>query len=136
MTTLRTLDEVENAILARFKTAWDTTGYDWTIENDELQTDDEPWARVTLNAVTSRVRGYGAGIRRRREGTIIVQIFTRPNKGVQKANQLAQVVIDAFESDAYSGQIKFSDVVPQKVGVQRKWYQLNVSVIYRWDSVE
>ena len=136
MTTLQTQDEVENAILQRFKAAWDTTGNEWTIANDELDTDGNPWARVTINPVSNRVRGYGAGIRRRREGTIIVQIFTKPNKGVQQANQLAQLVTDTFESDAYSGQIKFSEFVPRKIGVQYGWYQINVSGVYQWDTIQ
>ena len=129
-----TYDEIENAIIKRVIDAWTPTGYLWTIENDELDTNDNPWIRIAVTYGADQILAIGSSMRKRRQGVCIVQIFTKPNTAVKETNRLKQVVIDAFENVNLRDNVKYSGVVPARVGVANGWFQENVTAIFRWET--
>ena len=104
---------------------------------------DEPWAHIIVRHNTGNVRGIGgfAPSRRRttKTGLVTVQIFTplkadNVGAGTELSENLADIAKDAFEGHTTTNCVIFRDVVPQEVGPDGPWYQVNVLANFEYDE--
>ncbi len=144
------LEQVYDSICGQFLTAWEAntpalTGstappIEWP---DEPQTETPlsqgagPWARVTIQHATRDVTSIstqpGQG-RVAATGTVMVNIFVPSGKrGLAFAARLGKVALAAFEGQR-AGDLWFTGVVPQEVGVDGAWLQYNVKATFHYDN--
>ena len=133
---MATYDEIENAIIKRVVDAWTPTGHKWTIQNDELETDGQPWIRISVNYAGGEIASRIGNNRviRQRQGVVIVQLFVPVNMGTQDVNTLKQRIIDAFERIDVNDSVKYSDTTPTRVPVNNGFFQENISAAFRWET--
>lgn len=101
-----------------------------------------PWARIRVRHVTggqatlSGGLGGGSRPRFRKTGTVIVSIFQPVEAGgdTLQAENLAKVAKAAFEGKATPSQVWFRDVVPNEVGIDGPWFQVNVIASFDYDE--
>ena len=97
-------------------------------ENDEMNdsTVDE-WIRVsTQNAAASQI-SLGSNPLFRYRSVLFVQIFVRPDIGSGRALVIADLMTSLFRAKSI-GDMTFFVPRIQKVGVNKDWYQVNVSI--------
>jgi len=97
-----------------------------------------PWVRLTVEDASASWASFGdpGNNVERNQGQVTVQIFTPSGTGEGKALELADTAKAVFRSwsDASSG-VRF--LVPpyaRQVGVEDKWYQVNVVAPFRFDD--
>jgi hypothetical protein len=97
-------------------------------ENDEMNdTSVNEWIRVsTQNAQASQV-SLGDNPLFRYRGVLFVQIFVRPDIGSGRALVIADLMTSLFRAKRISDMTFFVPRI-QKVGVNKDWYQVNVSI--------
>lgn len=145
-----TFAQARDEILTLFKTAWDAGASGVEVVYDDTPTDKPSaaqlanenataWARVTLRHSIGRqasLSGAQAVRRWEREGTLFVQIFTSYGTGLQTADTLAKVAVDALEGATTPGGVWFRDVSFREVGIDGPWYQTNVVATFQYDEVK
>ncbi len=113
---------------------WDNVKGDRPGE-DGATTQANPWARTTLRIITSPQVTQGA---RRFEttGAIVVQIFTPTGDGHALGDQLMQVMVDALRAHVGGiGGLHFFDIVPNEIGPDGPWFNVNVNASVRFQAV-
>jgi len=143
-----TLQETVDEILARFKTAWDTTDYPNNVvypdvplsptiqkmiagvEGIELQ----PWVRITVRPNIRRQKSLGdAGNRLyTRNGILFVELFVPTGDGSVESNELAEVISNAFEGISSPYHVWFSETRILNNGTEGLWSRQTVTV--EWES--
>lgn len=129
--------EATAAIRRRFAREWEDetpVAYD---DVDFTPDGDAPWARLTIKHAVGYQATAGApgSNRQRREGTIFVQIFTRPGGAGIKAMSLADRAADLFIGANEDG-IYYFDTTVREVGTdQFGWNLTNVVTSFRYDRL-
>lgn len=146
-----TLQETYDEILARFKAAWDTaTGGPFLVAWPDVPLDPllqqyitgelestlaiQPWARITIrpNVRTQKTLG-GTGNRLfTRNGILFVEIFTPTGDGMQKGNELCELVQNAFEGISSPYKVWYPETRINVNGVEGLWSRMTVTV--EWES--
>lgn len=149
------LEQVYDSIFGQFRTYWeadtpdlmDAAGYgseapdvEWPDEPESktpLSKGKKPWARIAAKhgyrGVTSISTLPGQG-RVAADGTVMVNIFVPAGKrGLAFASRLGKVAVAAFEGQR-AGDVWFTDVVPEEVGVDGAWLQYNVKAKFHYDN--
>jgi hypothetical protein len=143
-------EQVYDSIFSRFHGVWlaqtpSLTGgtapaVEWPDEPQSetpLSKGDKPWARITVKHTTRAVTTIGTQPGQGRvtaEGVVMVNIFTVAGKrGLATASRLGKVAIAAFEGQR-AGDVWFTDVVPEEVGVDGTWFQYNVKAKFHYDN--
>jgi hypothetical protein len=134
-----TITEARDQILALFKAAWDTTGYTAIYDDRPGSTPDttDPWARATVRHNTGRqaTLADATGARRYdRLGLATFQVFTPVGDGVKLADELSQLLVDAYEGKSTAGGIWFFNVRANEIGVADGWRQTNVIAEFRYQQ--
>ncbi len=100
----------------------------------------EPWARFQIRHRDSDQATLGRQGQRRFEnrGQVTVQIFAPMtiSKDRSLANDLTQIVVDAYEGQSTAGGVWFRRVTPREVGrdpAGGPWYQVNVVAAFEYD---
>lgn len=138
-----TYTEAYDEMLAAFKAAWDTTGYNAIYEDvasDGPPTSTEPWARVTIRhspagGQVSLSSDTGTRIFSR-SGIIIVSVFTPVGDGLSLAHSLGKIVADAFDGVSTPGRVLFRDVGLNEIGPDGDFFQTNVTAAFEYDEVK
>lgn len=134
MTTLTTFAQVEKAIVDRFATMWEGRNLPYALENDGFEPDaNTAWALLLFRYASNRNLAIGQVTRKQRQGVFIAQIHAPKNTGVKQMTELEDAIIAEFESHTRTGQVKFSDQVPTRIGIREEWLRSDVSIIFRWD---
>jgi hypothetical protein len=145
-----TFTQARDEILSLFKTAWDAGATGVPVVYDDSPSDKPTsaelanenttaWARVTVRHSIGRqasLSGTQAVRRWEREGTLFIQIFTSYGTGLQTADSLAKVAVDALEGATTPGGVWFRDVSFREVGIDGPWYQTNVVATFQYDEVK
>lgn len=140
-----TRKEAINEIAALFKTAWDTTGFGARTKYDNVGTKSvpppgvEPWARLTIRHAQSRqatLSNSGGKRRFRRTGSLVVQVFEAPGKGLVGDSDLAKIVQDAYEGITSAGGVIFRGVSINEVGPDGDFFQTNVVATFEYDEIK
>jgi len=125
------------AIRQRFETQWGaTTAVQYP--NREFTVPDASWVRLNIVQAASQWASLGdpGNNTERNFGQVNVQIFTKSGDGEGEGIELADQAKAVFRSwrDATSG-VRF--LVPpyaRQIGVDGKWYQINVVAPFQFDD--
>lgn len=136
-----TLTQARDEIMAVFKTAWDTTGYQvfYTDQGGPGPSNRDPWARALVQHNTgfeATLRGAEQTRRYRRLGLITVQLFTPAGDSLSSADTLGKLILDAFEGKATPGGVWFRNARYNEVGPDGDFYQCNVLVEFEYDEIK
>lgn len=137
-----TYRQARDEIFAEVKTAWDPTGHEmiWPDVPKEKPTDSEaPYARTRLRHATGEQATLANhnGVRRwRRDGSIIIQVFTPLGGGLSVGYDLAKMVSDAFEGKTTAGGVQFLNTRINEIGPSGNWYQINVTADFNYDEIK
>lgn len=133
-----TIEAAHNAIRARFETQWGATT-PVQYPNVKFESPDEsPWVRVAIidaDANWASMGVPGSNIERHR-GQVTVQIFVPSGTGEGAATEYADQVKAIFRSwrDAPSGLRFLVPPYARTIGVDGKWYQVNVVAPFEFDD--
>jgi len=135
----------EDYILLLFKTAWDSGSPSYNGGNVidvawptilYSPSPASPWARITVQHVTSNQASLGQPPSRKftRTGIVTVQVFCPHGAGDSTyATALARIARDAYEGRETQG-IWFRKATITDVGRSGAWYQVNASAIFEYDE--
>lgn len=127
--------EAIDFIYARWTTSWGTTS-PYTFDNESYDPDEsEAWVRLVVRHADSNFETLGGvGNRRvRREGSIVMQIFTPSNEGVSEAHTLTKAAADIFEGVSFNG-IDVTNVVTREVGPSDAWYLIVAEAFFAYEE--
>lgn len=98
-------------------------------ENEEYAGTDNEWIRICVNEADGKRMSLGDNPLYRYHGICFVQVFVKPDSGVGRATQIADMVTPLLRDQVINGVHFF---VPHivKVGEVKGWYQLNVLTDY------
>jgi hypothetical protein len=133
---MTTINEAREAVYERWDTQWGSTT-PFTFENEDFDTPDVPWARVSVRNQASEQRTLGApGNRRfRRIASVFVQIFDLVDNGLLTLDGLSQTARTIFEGVSFSG-LDFNNVVVRESGTDGKWYQFVVEAFFDYEETK
>lgn len=141
-----TFEQAYDDTLDIFKAAWDTTGFVVDYENvapedgvDIPPKTPTPWARASLRHATGGQTSLSGGLGKRtytRTGVFIVQIFVPLGENLSEAQQLAKVVVDAFDGKASPRAVWYRNVRVNEIGSDGDWFQVNVLVDFTYDEIK
>lgn len=129
-----TADQVHDAVAAAFRAAWSTT--------TEIAWDNVPFdAESRAEFVRFSLQHTGGdlveltGSMFRRTAILFVQVFVKSMTGKSRALQLAEQAMGVFEArPAPVPGVRFRRVGAQDVGLQDRFYQVNVSAAVEYDQ--
>ena len=138
---INTYEEEEEAIYTRFGTNFDTSeipvqyGNFGILKhgNDVLLDPDECEMFVRFNLLGGP--GESPEITRtftRVLGIISISIFAKRNKGTRDAKKVADQIFPLFNRVSFHG-IKTDAATVVTAGYQDSWYQINMTIPYRWE---
>lgn len=87
------------------------------------------WARFNVMDNVSAYDGIGTGAPIRRDGMVIVQVFTPADTGTAESEQIADSIKSALEG-LVSNAIHFGAANRRPIGNYDGWYQVNVTIPY------
>jgi len=128
---------VHAAIRARFETQW-AAATPTQYPNVEFTIPDESWVRLNIASAAAEWAGMGdpGNNPERNFGQVTMQIFVASGEGEGVSLGLADTVKGVFRSwrDAASG-VRF-EVPPyaRQIGIDGKWYQINVVAPFQFDD--
>lgn len=132
---MTTPNEAKEAIYSRFITEWGgETAY--VFGNEEFDSPEATgasaasWVRLLVKETPSggqETLGRKGSRQYRRRGQIIMMIYALPDKGEQRADELARIFRDAFEGESFSG-IDCFDCQVIESGNEGLWYRVNAFV--------
>lgn len=124
------------ALQSRFDTLWNNeTPVQWPNVAFSLE-DKTEWVRFTILSEPARQAAMGGNNSNlyRHPGFVSIQIFVKPNTGIKRALELADMVTNVWRGAQFSGiTMGAPSVIP--IGVQDGWYQVNVLCSYYRDEV-
>ena len=139
------ITQARDEILTTFRDAWVASSTSASLPvlypdtADDTPPDSGAWARVTVQHGT---RGQTTlsnenGVRRyRATGFVTAQIFTPRGKGLTLNDQLAKIVLDAFDGVTTAGGVAFYRARTREIGPDSQWFHTNVLVDFDYDEVK
>lgn len=135
----RTPAQFRDAVRTAFGTHWTAAGEDlanvaWD-NVDFSTTNRDDYVILSLAHATGSQASLGTGtdIQVRRSVIFAGQIFVRHNTGQQRADELAEIILDFLESTKIQG-IRFRDMGLTEAGRVREWFQVNANAQIDYDS--
>ena len=125
------------SIRARFETQWGgTTAVQYP--NQKFIVPDAPWVRLNIVSAGSDWAGFGdpGNNPERNFGQVTIQIFTESGEGEGAGLALADTARGVFRQwrDAASGVRVLVPPYARQVGIDGKWYQINVVAPFQFDD--
>lgn len=129
-----TINEAKESILSRFKATWDVDhpGVPYEFDNESFDADeesgsDDAWVRLVVRHEDANQETLGKPQNRRfrRPARVMAQVFVKVDTGTQQADTLVDAVRNIFEGASFDG-LHFNAVSSREIGVDGKWYQVNV----------
>lgn len=135
--------QAKDEMLEVFKNAWDadpvSTGLD-VVYPDILgptPSSDNAWVEIVVQHNTggeANLAGSGSTRRYRSTGFLIFRVMTPTLEGLDLADQLAEVIIKAYEISK-SRSVMYISPRPNFVGNDGAWHQTNVVVEFQYDTI-
>lgn len=130
--------QAKDALLTGFNTGWaDRTPVAW--DNTKFSPPDtDPWVRFAIRMSESEQDSLGrTGNRKfRRTGRVFVQIFQLNNEqGLTGGDTLTDAVLSVMEGNTFSGVYTLAGS-PQEIGPSDKWWQINVSIPFWFQTTK
>lgn len=141
---LSTFVAARDEIVTVFKTAWDAITPPVPpviyadVESDPPK-DATSWAAVqVLHQISGQATLGESGNRRfRREGLVVVKIYTKAGDGLATNDLLSKVALNAFEGKtSASGSVWFRNVRMQEGGQDGDWQISTVMADFEYDEVK
>jgi len=134
-------------ILSLLHTAWTVTGgqdashIKWeNVGNKSVPpTTQAAWCRATVRHTTSgqaSLAGETGSRRFRRNGVLVVSVFTPAGMGLPGETDLAKIVMDAYEGVTSSNGVIFRDVTINEIGPDGDFFMVNVSASFEYDEIK
>lgn len=132
---MTTLSEAVETLYQTFLSEWGSKTL-VILDNEKAPALPAEWVRVSVRHTASTQSTLGApGNRRfRRRASLFAQIFVPVDRGTKRAHELAQAAREIFEGKTF-GNIGFFDCIVRELGVDGKWYQINLEAIFEYDEV-
>ena len=136
-----TLAQARDDMLKMISDAWLPTGKPILYEDRGGTPPKEgtAWARVTIrhNRGDQETLSNPFGSRLfRRDGLVFVQIFTPVGNGLEQADALAKIALDAYEGKSSQNGVWFRNVRYREVGPDGNWYQVNVIAEFEYSEAK
>ncbi len=137
--TTRTVSQFRDTVRTAFSTAWTTAGEPLDIvawDNVSFNPRNlQAYVFASLAHATGEIAALGTGpeVMVRRNAIFAAQIFVRHNTGQQRADDLAEVILDFLESARLQG-IRIRDIGLTEAGRVNQWFQINVNAQIEYDS--
>ena len=134
--------QAKDEMLEVFKTAWDadpiSTGLIIKYPDvlGPIPPSDDAWVEVLIQhnvGGEANLAGSGSARRYRSAGFLLFRIMTPTHEGLDLVDQLAEVIIKAFET-AKSKSVRYFAPTPNFVGSDGAWHQTNVVVEFEYDT--
>ena len=136
-----TITAARDEMLTMVKDAIDASSY----SSMPLVWDDNPGAppessndeymRVRVNHLFGGQTSLGKPRARfTRRGTIRCEIYTRRGSGMSVADEIAQIVLDAYEGQSSPGGVWFRNATPQERGQDGVWTRTDVVIEFTYDE--
>lgn len=145
---IATRAEARDEILDHFTTKWDagTPPIPLLLYDDKARglPADAPYARITIKhnispqvTIGATVAKGGNGVRFRRFGIVMVQVFAISGDGLTSADVLVDLALDAFEGESTGlDRIEFRNVTANEIGQDGPWFQTNIIAEFSYDRVK
>lgn len=143
-----TITKAADDILTMFKSAWETSGaaseisagvyvpvYWPNVDVDGMTDTTEEWVRILFqNSGSGKHAGIGDGIGLyTKRGAVWFQVFTVKGKGPDRANALAQQIVDSFEGKTSPNGVVFYDTTINQ-SVDEGWSMTRITIDYEFDE--
>lgn len=139
---LSTFTEARDDILGMVKTAWATAG-SYTLLYDDIKgvipTTAVPFARAIVRHNTGRQSSLSGGLGTKkftRQGVLSIQIFSVSGTGLQSADSLCKIMMDAFEGKASPNGVWFRNARINEIGADGFWFQTNVIIEFEYEEIK
>ena len=106
------------------------------LDNEDIKFE-SAWARLVVrhSARAQDTIGRKTNRRFRSSASVLVQVYTPINTGVNNAHDLAKQVVDLFEGESFSG-LDFTAAQTRESGSDGKWYQVVVEAPFDYDETK
>lgn len=132
---MTTLTEARTAIYTRWIANWLEADAKYHFDNEEfIKPTNLPWLRVSVRHRDSNQDTLGRKPNRKykRDGSILINIFTVPGKGTKVSDSLVQSARTIFEGETFSG-VTVDDVSNREIGLtDDKWYMVVVEAFFSY----
>jgi len=131
---MSTTAELET-LTEHFATQWAAeTEIAWpNVEFDPANMDE--WVRFTILHGDAEQKSAGGSVNLHRSyGTLIIQIFVKPDSGAKRASQLVDLVSNIWRGLHLSNMV-FRTPYTTEMGVEDSWYQVNVSCAFHRNDI-
>lgn len=132
------LSDAVEIVKQRWATAWGaTTTYTFDNEAFDSEALTAAWVRLAVRHFPLGQRSIGDVGNRKfdRGGSVLMQIFSPRDAGLDAAYTLAETARSAFEGKSFGGVWCYAAEV-REIGPDGRWYQLNVEVPFRYEEVK
>jgi hypothetical protein len=135
----RTPAEFRDAVRTAFGAHWTGAGEDLAIvawDNVSFNPRNlQAYVFASLSHASGELAslGTGAEVQVRRTAIFAAQIFVRHNTGQQRADALAEIILDFLESTHLQG-IRIRDIGMTEAGRVNQWFQVNANAQIEYDS--
>jgi hypothetical protein len=128
-----------DTICGQFNSAWaDRAPVEWPnvpVPDPHFRDGSDPWCAFDLAFEGGENATIGSRVFSR-SGHLVVRIFVPAGeRGLERANELAMVALDAFEGKTIDG-VSFYNVGMKTVGPDGPWFQVNVRADFEFDEVK
>ena len=94
--------------------------------------DVDPWLAVEIQHFTGGQTSLGPVARYERRGQIRVSVYTEKGRGLSTSDEIAQIVLDAFEGESSAGGVWFRNCRIQEVGPDGAWSRVDVLIDFTY----
>ena len=135
----RTPAQFRDVVRSAFGAHWTAAGEDlaivaWdNVSFNPRNSEAYVWASLSHSSGSLASLGAGSTIQVRRVAVFAAQVFVRHNTGQDRADALAEILLDFIESAKITG-IRFRDQSMTEAGRAGQWFQVNVNAQVEYDS--
>ena len=134
---MTTVNSARESVYAQFISDWASTT-EVTLDNENYDPpSDASWVRLIMrNNVTAQQTLAPVGFRKfNRFGIVFVQVFTKSDTATSTSDTLTSKARDVFEGKRLGG-VDFRDVTIREIGVDGKWFQVNVEAPFDYTETK
>ncbi len=136
---MTTMNAARELIYSTFITDW-AGATPITFANESFNADTEggdAWVRLTIHHKPSRQRSLGPVGQRKydRLASVIVQVYTDVDEGVQTSDTHVTSVKDIFEGSGAMAGLDFFVAEFREIGPDGRWFQVNVEIPFTYEEI-
>lgn len=140
-----TRNEFRDRVYKTFISEW-SNGVIYSFDNEKFNPPDPadpavvsagtPWVRLSVRHFNSSQKTLGKVGQRKfeHEVRVILQIFTVPNTGLKRSDELAQVFFEIFDEDLGRNDVFGGESAYRELGTAEGWQMSEAWVDYTYDE--